>query len=255
MRVLHAGNADHRARHHQARARGIGAGHPQGARGQHLPLHRLHQYRDRHRRRRGGARPEQARRHTGREAHDPRPFTERVRRRRVAAAQGGRAPSARSRAVRVRREAAEHPGRGLRPQPARACAHQGHRVPARCRRAGVHRARSAAAHRDAGGAAGERLQGLGLSAAGDAEGALCRGADRRLHRADARRSGGPRQCGERRFRGAAGGGRCGRGCHQACEPGARELDQQPVHRAACSRKAISTRWRAPPRSWCAATTA
>ncbi len=160
-----------------------------------------------------------------------------VRRRRLAAPQGGRAPFARPRPVRRRREAAGHPGRGVCPQPARACAHQGHRGPPRSGRAGVHRARSAAAHRDAGGAAGERVQGFRISAAGHAKGAICRRAHRRLHRADARRSRGPRQFGERRVRGAAGGRRCRRGREQAAEPGARELEQQPVHRAdVCGRQ-------------------
>ena len=54
VRLLHAGDADHRARHHPPQSRRLAAGHPQRARRQHLPLHRLYQHRRRHRRRGGG---------------------------------------------------------------------------------------------------------------------------------------------------------------------------------------------------------
>ena len=250
------GNAHHRARSHPAQPRGIGKGDSQGARGQYLPLHRLHQYRDGHQRGRGDAgrrRGDRRRRRNTRRALDACAFQHRAGRRRLAAAQGGRAPPARARTVRVRRQAGGHAGRRFCPQPARACPHQDHRHPAGRRGTRLHRARLPRLSRDAGGAAGQRLQGLGLSAAGHAQGPLCRRRHRRLHRADPRRGRGPGQFGQRRFR-----GRCRRSIDAAAA-------HHRTRRAWCTRAGANNVFiervfqerqprrgaRAPPRSWCA----
>ena len=55
MRVLHAGDADHRARPDPPRTGRLGARDPRRPRREHLPLHRLYQHRHRDRRGRGGA--------------------------------------------------------------------------------------------------------------------------------------------------------------------------------------------------------
>ena len=82
------------------------------------------------------------------------------------------------------------------------------RRPARRAGPGVHRRRPAADQADPGGDAGGRRPLAAVAAAGDRQGALCRRGDRRLRRADARRSRGPRRRRHRRLPAAAGGGRC-----------------------------------------------
>ena len=57
VRLLHAGHAGHRARHRAAPARRRRSAHPQGARRQSLPLHRLRRHRPRDRRACSGGTP------------------------------------------------------------------------------------------------------------------------------------------------------------------------------------------------------
>ena len=112
------------------------------------------------------------------------------------------------------------------------------------------RPRSAAACRDAGDAAGDRLQGLGLSAAGAGKGQLCRRVHRGLPRPHAGRCGGPRRLRARRFRAAACRGRCGARARQKCKPRCTRIGATISSSSAYLRTAISRRRRAPPRSWC-----
>ena len=81
--------------------------------------------------------------------------------------------------------------------------------------------------RDAG--AGRAL--AALAAARDRQGALCRRGDRRLRRADPRRSRGPRRRRHGRLRAARRGGRCPRAVRGRPRAGARILGRQPVQRA------------------------
>ena len=79
---------------------------------------------------------------------------------------------------------------------------------ARRARPGLHRRRPAADQADPGGDAGGRRPLAALAAARDRQGALCRRGDRRLRRADPRRSRGSRRRRHRRLSAARSGGRC-----------------------------------------------